>query len=55
MADLGVIDKIVRDVCELEYDPYPDQPDNEIRCTIDELRVILTNRLQEAYPAINNS
>lgn len=41
-----LIGLIIRDVCELPYDPLPDLPDGEMRVTVDELRVILEERLK---------
>ena len=40
-----LIDLIVRDVAEIERDPLPGQPDEEMRITADELRAILEDRL----------
>lgn len=41
-----IIGLIIRDVCEIERDPLPDQPHGEIRITVDELRMILDERLK---------
>jgi hypothetical protein len=40
-----IIDLIIRDVAEIERNPLPDQPDDEMRVTAEELRVILEDRL----------
>lgn len=41
----ALIGLIIRDVCEIERDPLPDQPHGEMRVTVDELRMILEDRL----------
>lgn len=41
-----IIGLIIRDVCEIERDPLPDQPHDEMRVTIGELCAILENRLK---------
>jgi hypothetical protein len=41
----ATINRIVRDVAEIERDPLPDQPHNEMRVTADELKAILDAHL----------
>lgn len=42
---MGIIDLIIRDVAEIERDPLPGQPGDEMRVTADELRAILEQRI----------
>lgn len=40
-----IIDGIIRDICELNYDPLPGQHEDEVRITLAELRAILEGYL----------
>ena len=44
----ALIANIIREVAEIERNPLPGQPDDEMRVTADELRAILEAALGEA-------
>ena len=45
MLSETLMNNIIREVAEIERDPLPGQPDDEMRVTTDELRMILQERL----------